>query len=393
MAAPSAAAVLADLGADVIKVEPPGGDAVRGLMRPPKIPEGMPKLDYSFQVDNRGKRSIAVAINTPQGGDLVRRLVGGVDVFLCNLLHHRQRRYGLDSKTLLEVNPKLVHTTLTGYGPKGSDAERPGYDVTVFFGRGGVTDGMTEPGGIAPHPRPAQGDHAAGMALVAGILSALRLVDQTGEGQVVDVTLLGMAAWTMATDLSAPLVDGRQPSKRDRHHVVTPLSNRFPCGDGRWIVFNMPEPHWWARFCAAVERPEWESDPRFATFKDRYDNMEVLITLIDERLAEKSMPEWGRICDEHGLIWGPVGNLAELAADPQAHEAGLFPEISHPGGNFRTVAAPFTLAGADVGPRGPAPDIGEHTAEVLRGAGLSEDEVSALVAAGVVSGPGLAKER
>lgn len=390
MAAPSAGAVLADLGADVVKVEPLRGDTVRGLIRPPKVPEGMPKIDYSFQVDNRGKKSVAIAIDQPDGADLVRRLVGGADVFLCNLLPRRQQRYGLDPETLFGVKPALVHATLTGYGLSGPDAERPGYDVTTFFGRGAVTDAMTEPGGVAPMPRPAQGDHTAGLALVAGILAALRLAERTGKGQVVDVSLLGTATWTMATDLSAVLVDGRLPSKRDRHHLISPLTNRYLCGDGRWIVLNMPELHWWPRFCETVDRKEWLDDPRFATPKDRFDNMPELVDLIDEALAAKSLAEWGQVFDEAGLIWGPASTLVELAADPQANAAGFFPEVDHPDGRFRTVAAPLRIEGADVGPRGLAPEIGQHTAEVLGGTGLTPGEVAALAAAGVVGPASLA---
>src|ERR1700704_1070535 len=133
MAAPSAGAILADLGADVVKIEPPGGDPVRGLIRPPRVPEGTPKIDYSFHIDNRGKQSVAIAIDQPEGADLVRRLVTDAHIFLCNLLPHRQERYGPAPPALLAVNPRLVHATLTGYGMTGPDAGRPGYDVTAFF--------------------------------------------------------------------------------------------------------------------------------------------------------------------------------------------------------------------------------------------------------------------
>jgi len=390
MAAPSAGAILADLGAVVVKIEPPSGDPVRGIIRPPKVPEGTPKIDYSFSVDNRGKQSVAIAIDQPEGADLVRRLVADADVFLCNLLPNRQERYGLDAATLLGVNPRLVHATLTGYGMTGPDATRPGYDVTAFFGRGAVTDGLTEPGGIAPQPRAAQGDHTAGLALVAGILAAMRMVDQTGEGQVVDVSLMGTAAWTMATDLSAPLIDGREPTKRDRRHLVSPLTNRFRCGDDRWIVLNMPEAHWWPRFCEAMAQPDWSKDPRFETAKNRFDNMPELIDAIDEVFTTKAMSEWGQIFDEARLIWGPASTLVELTNDPQAAAVGLFPEVNHPGGKFRTVAVPLNIQGADIGPKGPAPDIGQHTAAVLAAAGLTPGEVSALAAAGVVGPAGLA---
>jgi crotonobetainyl-CoA:carnitine CoA-transferase CaiB-like acyl-CoA transferase len=385
MAAPSAAAVLADLGADVIKVEPPGGDPARGLARQPRPTPGRPDLDYSFQVDNRGKRSIAIAVNRPEGADVVRRLVATSDVFLCNLLHHRQQRYGLDAPSLQQINPRLVHATLTGYGPNGPDASRPGFDVTAFFGRGAITDSMIEPGGVAPNPRPAQGDHATAIALVAAVLAALRLVEQTGEGQVVDVSLLGMAAWTMGTDLAAPLIDGRQPMRRDRLHLITALANRFRCADDRWLVLNMPEGHWWRRFCETVGDPAWLDDPRFGSTKARYDNMPDLTALIDEKFATLPLAEWAPILDDAGMIWGPVSTVAELAGDPQAAAVGLFPEVHHPDGTFRTVGAPFRLAGADVGPRGPAPDLGQHTHELLESIGFPAGEVSELLASGVVA--------
>jgi crotonobetainyl-CoA:carnitine CoA-transferase CaiB-like acyl-CoA transferase len=391
MAAPSAGAILADLGAAVVKIEAPGGDPVRGLIRPPKVPEGTPKIDYSFHIDNRGKQSVVIAIDQPEGAELVRRLATDAHVFLCNLLPTRQERYGLDAATLLKVNPRVVHATLTGYGMTGPDASRPGYDVTAFFGRGAVTDGLTEPGGVAPQPRAAQGDHTAGLALVAGILAALRLVEQTGQGQIVDVSLLGTAVWTMATELSGPLIDGREPTKRDRRHLISPLGNRFRCQDDRWIVLNMPEIHWWPRFCEAMEQPDWLKDPRFETAKSRFDNMPVLIDAIDAVFATKPLAEWGRIFDEAKLIWGPASTLSELASDPQAAAVGLFPEVDHPAGPFRTVAIPLNIQGADVGPRGLAPEVGEHTAAVLQAAGLTAGEVSALAAAGVIGPPGLAE--
>jgi crotonobetainyl-CoA:carnitine CoA-transferase CaiB-like acyl-CoA transferase len=376
--------VLADFGADVIKIEPLRGDTWRGMTRPPKAVDGKPSLDFGFHVDNRGKRSVAVALDQPEGAELVRRLVADVDVFLCNLLPHRQQRFGLDWPTLRALNPRLVHATFTGYGPTGPDVLRPGYDVTAFFGRGAVIDAMTDPGGVAPWPRPAQGDHTAGLALALGILAALRLAERTGEGQEVNASLLGTAVWTMASDLSAILIDGREPTKRDRRHLITPLANRFLCADGRWLLLAMPEVHWWPRFCDTFGHPEWVADPRFDTMKNRFDNMPELVDIMDAEFATRPRDEWGRIFDEAGLIWGPASTLAELAADPQAEAAGLFPVVQHPQGAFRTVAVPVRIEGADVGPRGLAPEVGQHTEEVLEAAGLTPGEVAALAAAGVV---------
>ncbi len=384
IAGPGAAAILADMGADVVKVEPLTGDVVRGLMRPPRVPDGTPSIDASFTVDNRGKQSVAIALDHEDGAAVMRRLVASADVFLCNLLPQRQVRFGLDPETLHEENSKLVHATITGYGMKGPDAERPGFDVTTFFGRGAITDAMTDPGSPAPAPRPAQGDHTTSLALVASILGALRLVDTTGEGQTVDVSLLATAAWTMASDLSPVLVDGRPPTKRDRRHLISALANRFRCGDDRWIILNMPEPRWWPGFCEAIGRPELLEDPRFATPRDRFENMPELTDLIDEAFASKPIAEWGQIFDDAGLIWGPASTIAELASDPQAEAVGLFPEVEHAAGPIRTVAVPIGISGADIGPRGPAPVLAEHTADVLAGLGYGTDEIEALATSGAI---------
>jgi crotonobetainyl-CoA:carnitine CoA-transferase CaiB-like acyl-CoA transferase len=321
----------------------------------------------------------------------VRRLVATRQVFLTNLLPHRQQRYGLDPAALSAVNSRLVHATLTGYGLEGPEAWRPGYDVTAFFGRGAVTDSSLEPGGVPPMPRPAQGDHTTGLALVVGVLAALRLVEQTGAPQVVDTSLLATATWTMATDVAATLLDRRPVPKRDRHHLISPLANRFRCADERWIILNMPEPHWWPRVCEVVGRPEWVTDERFSTAKGRFDHMPVLIDGLDEAFAMRTLAEWGELFDAAGLIWGPAQAIHELVDDPQARAAGVFTEVpaSADGAGtpaFETVAVPVKIAGADVRPRGPAPSVGEHTRSVLAAEGLDAEEIDALVADGIVAG-------
>ncbi len=389
MAAPSAAAILADLGADVIKVEPLQGDPMRGMGRPPKIEDARAKAyDYGFDVDNRGKRSIAVDLASTAGQDLVRRLVTKADIFLCNLLINRQQRFGMDPDTLLALNPRLVHATLTGYGTSGPEAWRPGYDVTAFFGRSGIYDAMREgDDGIVPMARPAQGDHTTGLALVGAILAALRLAERTGEGQVVETSLFETAVWTQATDFATTAVDGAPVRRRPRAQQLSATANRYPCGDGNWIVLNMPEPSAWPKFCRVIGREEWIVDPRFEEPRDRYRNMAELLPLIDATLADKSRDEWGRIFDEHGMIWGPVLGLHEVAADPQAEAIGLFPELEHgEAGRYRTVSAPMRFRTADVKPRGPAPRIGQHTRIILEESGLDPAEIEALFAERAVGG-------
>jgi crotonobetainyl-CoA:carnitine CoA-transferase CaiB-like acyl-CoA transferase len=386
MAAPSTGAILADLGATVIKVEPPSGDPMRGIGRPAKIDGPLKGYDFGFDVDNRGKLSIAVALDTPEGARIVRGLVKEAQVFLCNLLPHRQQRFGLDPETLMGVNPKLVHATLTGYGTDGPDALRPGYDVTAFFGRSGIYDAMRDgDDGEVPMARPAQGDHTTGLALLGGILAALRLAERTGQGQVIETSLYESAIWTQATDFGVTAVDLAPVRRRARHEMLTPMANRYPCGDGKWVVLNTLGGNAFERFCEAVGRDEWLDDERFADPSSRYRNMPELVRLMDELLLTKTRDEWGRIFDEANLVWGPVLTLDEVASDPQANAIDMFPEIEHPElGSYRSVRAPMRIRGASVRPRGPAPALGQHTRAVLNRAGFGDEVIDELVRQGVL---------
>ncbi len=387
MAAPSAGAILADLGAEVIKVEPLTGDPMRGMSRPAKGKPHVDGFDFQFDVDNRGKRSIAIALDKPEGADVVRRLIAQSHVFMCNLLPQRQRKFGLDPETLARIHPQLVHATLTGYGTSGPDAWRPGYDVTAFFGRSGLYDAMREGDtGAVPMARPAQGDHTTGLSLVAAILAALRLVERTGEMQVVETSLFETAVWTQASDYAVTAVDTAPVRRRARHEMLSPTANRYPCGDGKWVVFNMPEAAAWPRFCKAIGRTEWLDDPRFVDGSSRYRHMQALVAGVDEALAAKGRDEWGEIFDREGLIWGPVLALHEVASDPQAHAIGLFPALEHPDiGEYRTVGIPMRFASADVGPRHSAPTLGEHTRLVLGEIGCDAGEIERLLGSGVVA--------
>ena len=390
MAAPSAGGILADLGADVIKVEPLSGDPMRGKTRNLRLDDDADQarkdFDYQFDVANRGKRSVSVALDSERGQEIAHRLCARADVFLCNLLVRRQRRFGLDPETLLAVNPRLVHATLTGYGTTGPDAWRPGYDVTAFFGRSGLYDAMREgEDGVVPMARPAQGDYTTGLALVATILAALRLAERTGQGQVVETSLYETAVWTQASDYAVTAIDHRPLRPRARGAQIIVTANRFPCGDGRWIVLNMPEESAWPLLCKTIGREEWLDDERYADMRSRFHNMESLVAGIDEAMAKHGRDEWGRIFDEVGIIWGPVLGLHEVVEDPQAEAIGLFPDLEHPSiGTYATVSAPLRFHTAEVGPRHPAPDLGADTRLVLGEAGYSEAEIDDLVARGAV---------
>ena len=389
MAAPSAAAILADMGAKVIKVEPLSGDPMRGKNRPAKIEGALGDYDLQFDVDNRGKQSIAIALDQEEGIKIVHELVSKAQLFLCNLLPARQQKFGLDAETLFAINSKLVHATLTGYGTGGPDAWRPGYDVTAFFGRSGLYDAKREgEQGEVPMARPAQGDHTTGLALVGAVLAALRLVDRTGQPQVVETSLYETAVWTQASDFAVTAVDKAHVRRRARHQMLLPTANRYPCGDGKWVVFNMPEASAWPKLCRIIGREDWIEDERLKDASSRYRNMEELVSGIDVALATKSRDEWGEIFDREGIIWGPVLTLDEAAVDAQAHAINLFPEIvDEKLGTYRSVSIPMRFHNADVGPQGSAPDIGEHTGRILTELGYASADVDRLVEAGVIGIP------
>ncbi len=386
MASPSAGAILADLGADVIKIEPLSGDPMRGMGRPAKVSEAKKKFDYQFDVSNRGKRSIAVDLDSEAGMEVVFSLIARADVFMCNLLRHRQDKFGLDPDSIKQANSRIVHATLTGYGTQGPEAHRPGYDVTAFFGRSGLYDAMREgETGTVPMARPAQGDHTTGLAFVSAILAALRLAERTGEAQVVETSLYETAIWTQATDYAITAVDLAPLRPRSRENMILPTANRYPCGDGKWIVLNMPEESAWPKLCRVIEREDLLADERLQDVRGRFQHMPELVAAIDEALSHRTRDQWGEIFDANDMIWGPVLGLHEVASDPQADALGVFPTIHSPDiGPYRTVAAPMRFADVQVGPKGPAPKLGQHTREILSEAGHGIEEIEALVQQGAI---------
>lgn len=391
VAAPSAGALMADMGADVIKVEPLSGDSMRNRLRQPALPEGAPRTDFPFQLDNRGKRSVAVDLNDDRGAELVRELAAKTDVVITNLLPRRLDRYGLGPEQVHAMNPRVVYALVTGQGSTGADADRIAFDLTAFFGRGAIMSLIGEPGEPPPAFRPGQGDHATGLALLSAILAALRVRDRTGEGQVVETALLRTAAWTIGCDMAAALVDRTQPTKRARNEAISPMNTRYRCGDGTWINLSTFDQNAWPRFCEALDRPDLATDERFATPVDRFRNNQLIIGILDELFASAPFEHWAPRLDRTGIIWAKVAELPDLVNDPQAREMGMFGEIDHPvAGRFETLTAPFSFSTSESAIRGAAPECGEHTVEVLSSLGVDGPRIAALAADGVIGGAGVA---
>jgi crotonobetainyl-CoA:carnitine CoA-transferase CaiB-like acyl-CoA transferase len=387
VAVPSAAALLCDLGAEVIKVEPLVGDPMRNALRKPQ--RGLPpeqEHDFAFQVDNRGKRSLAVALDQAAGQQLIHRLLPRFDVMMTNLLPNRQRRFGLDPARVHAIHSPIIHASLSAYGHRGEECDASGFDVTAFFVRAGIADVVGDPAGPPARSRPGQGDHPTGLNLLAAILAALRLRDQTGEGQTVEISLLQTATWSLANDLSVALID-RKPLIRPTHaQTPNPLTQYWQCHDGRWLfVYDHPTPPKWTAFCQAVERPEWLDDPRFAGPAERTEHIGVLQAELAAIFRRRTLADWGERLDRAGIGWHRVAQLHEVVDDPQLAANQAFAEVEHRRiGKFQTLAAPFRIVGADVQVRGAAPDAGEHTREVLVELGISNGEIESLLSERVV---------
>ena len=377
VAGPATGALLRDLGADVIKVEPPGGEVMRGVL-------GDGGINVLFELENRGKRSFTVALEKPGASEVVDTLLSGADILLTNLIAPRLRKYHLTPDEVRARHPRLIFLSVTGYGLSGPDADRPGFDFAAFWARAGIMSLVGHPGQPPVLSRIAQGDHTTGINAVAAALAALRLRDLTGEGQTVEISLQNTGVYTIATDLARALVDHRQPPKMDRTAPSNPLFNSYPTSDGRWImlVHMTPDPYW-PKLCRAIGREDWVTDARFATIRGRAEHGAALSATIEAAFRAHDMAHWAETLDANGLIWAPMAELPEVVSDPQLKEMGAFETIEHALGSFQTVATPFKIRDADVRVRGAAPDAGAHTEEVLAELGVDEERLARWAADGV----------
>jgi crotonobetainyl-CoA:carnitine CoA-transferase CaiB-like acyl-CoA transferase len=381
VAAPSAGALLADLGAEVIKVEVPAGELYRHTR--PRMNGFKSDIDLSpaFEMDNRGKRSLALDLSKPEAREALLRVIDRADVVLTNLLPGRQRRFGLDPEALRARKPALVHATLNGYGTRGDEADRPAFDYTAYWARSGMMDIMRAPDATPAFLRPGVGDHAAGMSLVCGILAALRVRDHSGQGQAIEVSLLQIGLYIQGNDMSQVLASGESPPMHDRAQPRNPLWNLYPTLDGRWLMLVMVDSiRYWPAVCTALGCAELIDDPRFAGPVERYKNSRALVAIFDAIFLSRSLDDWESALEKAGIIWSAVRRMHEVTSDPQAREMGYLPIVAHPRvGDFPTVGTPFLMSDFDMPANRPAPELGADSAAVLREAGLSDDEIRKLV--------------
>lgn len=364
VAGPAAGGILADWGADVIKIEPPSGDPARMFGRMLGVADG---LNPPFEMDNRSKRSVVLDLNTEDGIRDALELISGADVFVTNVRAAGLRRLGLDFESVAADNPRLVYGLITGYGTTGPDADRPAYDVAAFWARAGIAELLTRPGETPPFQRGGMGDHSAGMTLAAAVCAALVARDRTGAGQLVSTSLYRQGAYTVSFDLNTVLMSGQSIAIGQRESMGNPCMNNYAATDGRrfWIVGLEGERHWPA-LCRVVGRTQWLTDPRFARPRERAGNAVELIAELDDIFATRSMADWADIfAGEPDLFWAPINSPDDVLADEQFHAAGGVVDVPDGDGIALMVASPADFHGTPTQPRAVAPRLGEHTAEVL----------------------------
>ncbi len=386
---PIAGGVLTEWGAEVIKVEHPvTGDPYRGL-----VTSGLHKsydgVDPSFQFTNRGKQSVAIDIKHPQGRDLIYRLASQCDVFLTNFRPDARNRLGIEYEDIRKHNPSIVYVRGSGYGARGPDRQRGGYDAAAYWSRAGFSEMFTPEGAEFPTmQRPAFGDVVGGLTIAGAIAAALYGRGQSGEGSVVDVSLLAMGLWQLQPDVTHAKLDPSHNIKgavRDRKATWNPLSGTYKTRDGRFIILVMLDAdRYWADFCRVVGRPKLIDDPRFVDMPTRKENSRVCVELLDELFASRDYADWCDILGKLKGVWAPMQTPLEVHSDPQVMANGYVADVEMANGSkLSLVTSPVQFDEHSVVPHR-APEHGEHTEGALLDLGLSWDEISALKGMGAI---------
>jgi crotonobetainyl-CoA:carnitine CoA-transferase CaiB-like acyl-CoA transferase len=378
IAAPIAATLLADFGADVIKIEPPtgGGDPCRHL---PKLP-GMPKSEhpYGWLLDNRNKRGLALDLSKSDGQAILHRLVESADVFITNYPLAVRNKLAVDYARLAKLNERLVYASFTGYGETGDEAGKPGFDVTAYWARSGMMD-LVRSDATTPPARAAvgMGDHPSGVALFAAITLALYQRERTGRGTQVGSSLLANGIFSNGTMAQAALCGATFTPRPPREKNLNALGCYYRCRDGRWLLLSIAsEERDWPTFVTCLDRADLIGHPNYATQRDRFARSAELIAIFDEVFATRDRDEWRARLDAAGIIFECVAEVGDLPNDRQMIETGVLLPIE--GESMLTINSPFFVDGADKVPPRKAPDLGQHSDEILHEAGYDDAAIAKL---------------
>jgi crotonobetainyl-CoA:carnitine CoA-transferase CaiB-like acyl-CoA transferase len=361
VAAPAATTLLADWGADVVKVESPSGDPMRRVFGSLGIGDDLP--NPAFALDNRGKRSVVLDLREKGDRARLEELLDSADVFVTNLRPDALDKLGLEPGATVDRHPHLVYCSVSGYGLEGEDRNRPSYDIGAFWGRSGLSTQMSDGDGNPLNARGGVGDHVTGLAAAAGILGAVLEQRETGRGRVVEVSLLRTGAYLLGWDLGLQLTLGKVAGAEPRDRNQAPLMNAYRAGDGRWFFFTgLEADRHIAPVCRALGRTDLLDDPRFANATALRRHRSEVIAVLDEIVAERPLAEWAERFEREGVWWAPASTPAQVVEDPQLVGNDGFVEVD--GGALRSVNGPVSFS--DVAPpTARVPHLGEHTEEVL----------------------------
>jgi crotonobetainyl-CoA:carnitine CoA-transferase CaiB-like acyl-CoA transferase len=386
---PAAAAALGDWGADVIKIEhPETGDPIRGLVAFGVKP-GDGGVTALWEAFNRGKRSAGIDIARPEGLEILLSLVDQADVFLTNFLGPARRRLGIDAEHILDRNPSIIYARGSGQGVRGPDADKGGFDAISYWARSGLATAAMPSDYDYPVnlPGPAVGDVQAGLNLAGAVAAALFRRERTGQGAIVDGSLLASGLWAMQASLAGSFVTGRDDlPKWNRRLPGNPLVNVYRTADARFIQLAMLEAdRYWPGLCVAAGRPEWIADPRLATASLRLAHVEECVALLDELFAKRTLVEWTDVLATQEGQWATVNTAREALQDEQAWANNYLQMVQYGNGiELPLVPAPVQFDG-EVPTLSRAPGHGEHTDEVLRELGASEARVLELKIDGIIT--------
>jgi crotonobetainyl-CoA:carnitine CoA-transferase CaiB-like acyl-CoA transferase len=384
IAAPAAATVLSDFGAEVIKIEPPvTGDPYRHL---PQLP-GYPSSPHNFawMLESRNKKSLALDLSKPEGQAVLHRLVTEADVFITNFPPAVRSRLKMTYAELAPLNERLIYASFTGYGEKGEEANKPGFDSNAYWARSGLMDLVRADLDTTPARSVAgMGDHPCAMAFYGAIVTALYQRERTGKGSHVSSNLMANGVWAASVLAQAKLCGATFHPRRPRERALNAVTNHYKCRDGRWIMLSLlNEDRQWPTLARCLGREDFITDARFATKADRHARSVELIHCFDQIFITKDLAEWRGILDGNGLVFGVVGILDDIPNDKQMLENEVL--VPFENDTMLTVNSPIWVDGSKkVQPRR-APGIGEHSDEILRGAGYDEAAISQLRASGAVA--------
>jgi crotonobetainyl-CoA:carnitine CoA-transferase CaiB-like acyl-CoA transferase len=384
---PIGGAVLTEWGAEVIKIEHPvTGDAYRGL-----VTAGLRKLhdgiDASFQYTNRGKQSVSIDLKTQEGRDLVYKLAKECDVFLTNYRPDARRRLQIDPEHIRAHNPDIVYVRGSGYGARGPDVQRGGYDSAAYWSRAGFGAAFTPPDADYPvMQRPAFGDVVGGLTIAGAIAAAMYKRATTGETSIVDVSLMGVGMWQLQPDIThAKITQGAEPPRYDRKQTWNPLSGTYRTRDRRFINLVMLDADkYWADFCQVIGRTDLLADPRFTDMPARKEHSRACIEILDAEFEKRDFAEWLEVLKAAKGVWSPFQTPLEVHSDPQVAANGYLAEVEMVNGKPLTLVT--SPAQFDETPNAPtrAPEHGEHTESALLGMGIEWDEIVRLKDAGAI---------